>query len=156
MAAVLQESGSAHRWGPVWGARAHDWAASEVRQVPTYEEAIRRVGIGAGQRVLELGCGSGVFLRLAADRGAEVFGLDASEALIELARSRVPEADLRVGDMQFLPSRTTCSTSSPGSTPSSSRPTWSRRCGRPAASPSRGRPSSSRSGGALSTARWRR
>jgi len=103
MAAVLQESGSAHRWGPVWGARAHDWAASEGRQVPTYEEAIRRVGIGAGQRVLELGCGSGVFLRLAADRGAEVFGLDASEALIELARSRVPEADLRVGDMQFLP-----------------------------------------------------
>jgi SAM-dependent methyltransferase len=32
-----------------------------------------------------------------------VYGLDASEALIELARSRVPEADLRVGDMQFLP-----------------------------------------------------
>ena len=67
------------------------------------QEAIRRVGIGAGQRVLELGCGSGVFLRLAGDRGAEVFGLDASEALVELARSRVPEADLRVGDMQFLP-----------------------------------------------------
>jgi SAM-dependent methyltransferase len=44
-----------------------------------------------------------VFLRLAADRGAEVSGLDASEALLELARARVTDADLRLGDMQFLP-----------------------------------------------------
>lgn len=44
-----------------------------------------------------------MFLRLAADRGAEVVGLDASEALIRLARARVPEADLHVGDIQFLP-----------------------------------------------------
>jgi SAM-dependent methyltransferase len=44
-----------------------------------------------------------VFLRAAADRGADVTGLDASEALIGRARARVPEADLRVGDMQFLP-----------------------------------------------------
>ena len=36
-------------------------------------------------------------------RGAEPFGLDASEALIELARRRVPEADLRVGEMESLP-----------------------------------------------------
>jgi SAM-dependent methyltransferase len=96
-------SGSADRHGPQWGERARDWAANEDQQVPTYEEAIRRAGIGAGQRVLELGCGTGVFLRLAADRGAAVFGLDASEALLELARERVPEADLRQGDMQFLP-----------------------------------------------------
>lgn len=46
---------------------------------------------------------SAVFLRLVADRGAEAFGIDASEALIELARSRVPGADLRVGDMESLP-----------------------------------------------------
>src|SRR5687767_12115659 len=98
-----QATGSAQHWGPLWGSRPRDWAANEEQQAPTYEEAIRRVGIGPGRRVLEVGCGSGVFLRLAADRGAEVFGLDASEALLELARARVPEADLRLGDMQFLP-----------------------------------------------------
>lgn len=96
-------AGSAERWGPLWGARPEDWARNEDQQTPTYEEAIRRVGVEAGQRVLDIGCGTGVFLRLAADRGAHVFGLDASEALIEIARTRVPEADLRVGDMQFLP-----------------------------------------------------
>lgn len=95
--------GTAEVQGELWGARPRAWAANEEQQVPTYEEAIRRVGITAGQRVLDIGCGSGVFLRLAADRGAEVSGLDGSQALIEAARTRVPEADLRVGDMQFLP-----------------------------------------------------
>lgn len=102
-ATIDSPSGSAERWGPRWGARAQDWAATEEQQRPTYDETIRRVGIGPGQRVLEVGCGSGVFLRAAADAGAQVTGLDASEALIALARARVPEAELVVGDLQFLP-----------------------------------------------------
>jgi Methyltransferase domain len=103
MPTTTSPSGSAERWGPLWGARPEYWAANEEQQIPTYEEATRRVDVAAGQRVLELGCGSGVFLRLAAERGATVYGLDASEALVEIARSRVPNADVRVGDMQFLP-----------------------------------------------------
>jgi SAM-dependent methyltransferase len=97
-------SGSAERWGPLWGERPEDWAACEQQQVPAYEEAIRRVGIQRGERVLDIGCGAGVFLQLAAQRGAQVVGLDASEALLALARTRLPaDADLRCGDMQFLP-----------------------------------------------------
>jgi SAM-dependent methyltransferase len=103
MGSTAAVHGSAERWGPFWGARAEAWAATEEQQLPTYDEAIRRVGIGHGQSVLEVGCGSGVFLRAAADRGARVTGLDASEALIGIARNRVPEADLSVGDLQFLP-----------------------------------------------------
>jgi SAM-dependent methyltransferase len=95
--------GSAERWGPLWGARAADWARSEEQHIPAYEAALARVGLRPGQRVLDVGCGTGVFLQLAAERGAEPFGIDASEALIELARRRVSEADLRVGDMEFLP-----------------------------------------------------
>lgn len=100
---TAHRAGSAERWGPLWGARPDDWAHSEEQQRPGYEEAIRRVGLDPGQRVLDIGCGTGVFLRLAAERGALPFGIDASEALLELARKRVPDADLRVGDMQFLP-----------------------------------------------------
>jgi SAM-dependent methyltransferase len=100
---AMPEVGSAEQWGPLWGARPHDWAEAEEQQAPTYAEAIRRVGITEGRRVLDVGCGSGVFLRLAADRGAHVFGLDAAETLIAIARTRVPEGDFRVGDMQFLP-----------------------------------------------------
>jgi cyclopropane fatty-acyl-phospholipid synthase-like methyltransferase len=86
-------AGSADRWGPLWGARPRAWAEGEEMQVPTYEEAIGRIGVAPGQRVLDIGCGTGVFLRLVADRGAKPCGLDASEALLEIARERVPEAE---------------------------------------------------------------
>src|SRR5215207_7339242 len=96
-------TGSAERWGSLWGARPADWALSEDQQVPTYEEALRRAGLRPGQLVLDIGCGVGAFLRLVAERGARPFGLDASEALLEVARQRIPDADLRVGDMEALP-----------------------------------------------------
>src|SRR5919197_3717876 len=96
-------TGSAERWGPLWGARPEDWAVSEDQQVPTYEEALRRVDLEPGQRVLDVGCGVGAFLRLVAERGGEPHGIDASETLIAFARTRLPNADLRVGEMEDLP-----------------------------------------------------
>lgn len=100
---TAQPTGSAARWGPLWGARPDDWAYSEEQQVPTYEAALERVQLDAGQLVLDIGCGAGVFLDVVAERGAKPFGLDASEALIAAARARVPNADLSVGDMEALP-----------------------------------------------------
>src|SRR5262245_57503508 len=94
---------SAERWGPLWGARPDDWAISEEQHVPGYEAALERIGSVQGQRVLDIGCGAGVFLRLVADRGAEPTGIDASESLIGLARERVPEGEVQVADMESLP-----------------------------------------------------
>jgi SAM-dependent methyltransferase len=54
-------------------------------------------------RVLDVGCGTGTFLGIAAARGAEVAGIDAASGMIEVARERVPGADLRVGDLEELP-----------------------------------------------------
>jgi SAM-dependent methyltransferase len=96
-------TGSASRWGPLWGARPADWALSEDLQRPTYEAALERTGLDPAWRVLDIGCGVGAFLRLVADGGAKPSGLDASEALIAFARERVPDADLRVGEMEELP-----------------------------------------------------
>ncbi len=103
MAATDAVETKAERWGRLWGARADEWASTEEQQLPTYEAAIDRLGVGADDRVLEVGCGSGVFLRAAADRGAVVTGIDSSERLVELARARAPEADVSVGDLQELP-----------------------------------------------------
>jgi SAM-dependent methyltransferase len=97
------DTGSASRWGPLWGARPADWALSEDRQVPTYEAALERVGLMRGQRVLDVGSGVGTFLRLVAERGGQPHGIDASEELVALARTRLPAADLRVGEMEDLP-----------------------------------------------------
>jgi SAM-dependent methyltransferase len=96
-------SGSATRWGPLWGARPADWAMSEDQQLPTYAAALDRTGLEPGARVLDIGCGAGAFLGLVAERSGVPYGIDASEALIALARTRLPEADLRSGEMESLP-----------------------------------------------------
>jgi len=48
MIPTMDAPSSAERWGPLWGARARDWAENEEQQVPTYEEALRRLRPRAG------------------------------------------------------------------------------------------------------------
>ena len=100
---TMTMSPTARQWGALWGDRPRGWAVTEEQQVPTYEETLRRVPVGPGDRVLDAGCGTGVFLRMCADRGATVSGIDASAGLLALARERVPAAALRLGDLQALP-----------------------------------------------------
>jgi SAM-dependent methyltransferase len=96
-------SGSAGIQGRLWGARARDFTAVEQKMVALYESALDEVEIGSGTRLLDVGCGPGLFLRLAAQRGATVAGIDAAAPFIEIARERVPDADLTVGEMESLP-----------------------------------------------------
>ncbi len=103
MAFATHVHGSAERWGPLWGARPSDWAVNEDQQTGTYEAALEQVDLQPGHAVLDIGCGAGVVLRMVADRGARPHGLDASESLIAFARTRLPDADLRVGEMEALP-----------------------------------------------------
>jgi len=49
--------------------------------------------------VVDLGCGSGQWARELVDAGYKVLGIDISEAMIELSRNRVPEAEFRVGSL---------------------------------------------------------
>jgi SAM-dependent methyltransferase len=100
-------SGSATRWGPLFGARATAWAETWEGPsgwgTPLYEHVLDRTEIGPGTSVLDCGCGAGRFARMAADRGASVAGIDASEELIEIAAERAPEGDFRAGDIEALP-----------------------------------------------------
>lgn len=57
---------------------------------------LRRGGFTTG-RVVDLGCGSGIWARSLVDAGYAVHGLDISPAMIELARARVPEGRFDVG-----------------------------------------------------------
>jgi SAM-dependent methyltransferase len=50
----------------------------------------------SAKRVVDIGCGSGVWARELVDAGHDVLGVDLSPAMIAIARRRVPEADLRV------------------------------------------------------------
>ncbi len=49
--------------------------------------------------VVDLGCGSGLLARELIDAGYRVLGIDISEAMIEIACRRVPEAEFRVASL---------------------------------------------------------
>jgi len=54
----------------------------------------------AGSRVLDAGCGPGVYSEWLRDREARVVSIDASPRMVALARTRLgPDADVRVADL---------------------------------------------------------
>ena len=88
----------------LWGQRPDDWAQlAEPQNLGLIETALDAGDVGRGTELLDLGCGSGLALARAADRGARVTGIDISPPLLERARARVPDADLRAGGLDVLP-----------------------------------------------------
>ena len=85
----------------------------DVEQTHWWHVGLRRITaamIGArlrqpGVELLDAGCGTGGFLRWAMDAapGLRVFGADLAAGAIELARNRVPEAELSVAPMKHMP-----------------------------------------------------
>ncbi|WP_209445349.1 SAM-dependent methyltransferase [Streptomyces achromogenes] len=72
-------------------ARARDWSEIQERMlVPLYEAVYDRLGVGPGSRLLDLRCGAGLALLLAASRGAAVTGVDSAfPERLALARARL-------------------------------------------------------------------
>jgi SAM-dependent methyltransferase len=63
-------------------------------------EMLRLAGDVSGHRIFDAGCGSGPLTAALRARGAVVTGLDASAAMVDLARQRLGEdADLHVADL---------------------------------------------------------
>jgi SAM-dependent methyltransferase len=93
--------GSATEQAALWGPGARDWADyNEPMCTPFYQAVLDATGVRAGTRLLDVGCGGGFALLLAAQRGAVVSGIDATPELLDIARERVPEAQLTVGDLE--------------------------------------------------------
>jgi SAM-dependent methyltransferase len=87
-----------------WGRRAADFAAlCEPHNCREYVAVHQRLDLGAGVRLLDVACGSGLAIELACIQGASCSGVDASPRLVAVARDRNPDCDVRVGDMQALP-----------------------------------------------------
>ena len=88
----------------LWGARARDWADVQEGQARAlYDAVLAAIAVGRGTQLLDAGCGAGMAAMLAAERGATVTGVDASDALLAIARSRVPDAEFRGGELEALP-----------------------------------------------------
>ena len=87
-----------------WGRQAPDFAyLIESMHWREYVHLLEQTGVRAGDRYLDIACGSGLALRLAHERGAIVTGLDASTRLAAIAKARTVAADIHLGDMFHLP-----------------------------------------------------
>lgn len=87
-----------------WGRKAVDFSTlSEPSNCREYVALHHRLQVDAGDRLLDVACGSGLAIELARLRGARCAGIDASPRLVAIASYRNPDADIRVGDMHSLP-----------------------------------------------------
>lgn len=58
---------------------------------------------GGGQRLLDVGCGTGHHIRELSERGFLASGVDGSEEMLKVARRLNPSADIRSADVESLP-----------------------------------------------------
>lgn len=88
----------------LWGTHPQDFATYlEQGGLPLFGAALDAARVTPGTRLLDAGCGTGLCALLASLRGAQVFALDASPGLLAIARERLPDADVREGDLEALP-----------------------------------------------------
>ncbi len=96
-----------HDWrvaGDAWGHAALDWSTLfEHYAVEVVTAISARTAMGAGDRVLDVACGSGWAMRHFRALGADVAGIDAADRLLDVARERNPDSELVHGSMFELP-----------------------------------------------------
>lgn len=104
MANLVKSKGTGEANGRIWGLRAADWAnIQEPQCAPAYHAVFEKGEVGPETRLLDAGCGAGMALGLADELGAKVSGFDASAALLEIARNRLPAVSFAQGDLEELP-----------------------------------------------------
>jgi ubiquinone/menaquinone biosynthesis C-methylase UbiE len=90
-----------------WSANAARYGDLTGRITAHVAEALLdAAGVGAGTRVLDVGCGRGDLCAAAAARGARPLGVDLAEGMVDAAREAHPDLEFRRGDAEDLPLET--------------------------------------------------
>lgn len=90
-----------------------DWAASydaDLQQADgplagyrtTLQAAAQLAPLRSGDRILDIGIGTGAFAALLAERGARIIGLDPSSEMLAQCRAQHPEFELHLGSFADL------------------------------------------------------
>lgn len=97
-------SASARRQGEWWGVQADEWAAIQEPTAKALWRAALDMGcVARDVTVLDAGCGAGGALLEVRSRGAIGSGFDASQKLLAIARRRLPDSHLTLGDVESIP-----------------------------------------------------
>jgi SAM-dependent methyltransferase len=75
-----------------WGLGSYERIAEQLR--PAAEVAVTEASPGRGERVVDVGCGTGNAALLAAERGAKVTGVDPAQRLLDVGTAEAAERGL--------------------------------------------------------------
>ncbi|MFH1802027.1 MAG: class I SAM-dependent methyltransferase [archaeon] len=78
----------------------HGWFYNEFLEMPTMLELLGRI---KGKKILDFGCGSGIYAEILTKKGAKVKGFDISKQMLAIAKQKNPELDLRHGSGYKIP-----------------------------------------------------
>ncbi len=79
-----------------WNANLYDSRHSYVFQYG--EDVLKLLAPQPGERILDLGCGTGHLTQKINDSGAQVMGMDKAESMVEQARQNYPDLQFLVAD----------------------------------------------------------
>jgi SAM-dependent methyltransferase len=89
-----------HRgWERVASKYDSTWSSSTRQFIPPLLDA---ADVGAGMKLLDVGCGPGYVSAAAAERGASPTGIDFSAEMVGIAKRMFPDIEFREGDAQQL------------------------------------------------------
>jgi SAM-dependent methyltransferase len=68
-----------------------------------YRAVLKSLQLDEEKTILDAGCGSGLFLSMAASAGADIHGIDCAPGMLAVTRKRLPDATLLIEDLEHLP-----------------------------------------------------
>jgi SAM-dependent methyltransferase len=90
--------------GKLWSSAPSDWVKYiEPRFIPMYRSVLTRLHLNEQKMILDVGCGSGLFLSMVLPTGAAIHGIDAAPGLLEISKKRLPGVTLMMEDMEDIP-----------------------------------------------------
>jgi SAM-dependent methyltransferase len=88
-----------------WGQGNYEVIGEEI--LPAAEAVVERAAPAEGERVVDIGCGTGNGALLVAERGAKVTGVDPAQRLLDVAATRFSErgltGDFVIGEAASMP-----------------------------------------------------
>ena len=76
------------------------WFYNEMLEMPATLELLGNV---KGKKILDYGCGTGIYARLLTKKGAKVKGFDISSEMLKIAKHENPKLDFKLGSGYKIP-----------------------------------------------------